>query len=185
MRVDKQPMKPWKSYEEVATYLLNHMANHFGLARVEGKQKISGVRSGTEWEIDAKGVQGGQREGFVIIECRRHTTSKQNQERLGALAYRIVDTGAAGGILVSPLGLQEGAAKIAANEEILEVQLNANCTPDEFVIRFLNKLMIAIKEVVTIGDSACIVLSRNCRKCGRLFEVTDNATVCLECLASE
>ena len=178
-------MKSWKSYEEVATYLLNQVASHFELARVEGKQKISGVRSGTEWEIDAKGILGGKREGFVIIECRRYTTSKQNQERLGALAYRIIDTGAAGGILVSPLGLQEGAAKIAASEKIIEVQLNAHCTPDEFVIKFLNKLMVAIKERVAIGESASIVLSRNCRKCGRSFKVTDNETVCPECLSSE
>ena len=152
-------MESWKSYEEVATYLLNQFAGHFGLVRVEGKQKISGVRSGTKWEIEAKGIRGGKHEGFVIIECRRYTTSKQNQEKLGALAYRIIDTGAAGGILVSPLGLQEGAAKIAASEKIIEVQLNADCTPDEFVIKFLNKLMAVAKEVMTIGESVNKVLS--------------------------
>lgn len=160
--------------------MLNQSAGHFGLVRVEGKQRIYGARSGTEWEFDAKGIREGN-EGFVIIECRRYTTSKQNQERLGSLAYRIIDTGAAGGILVSPLGLQEGAAKIAASEKIIEVQLNADCTPDEFVIKFLNKLMAVFKDRVSIRDSAIIVLSRNCRKCGRLFKVTDNETVCPEC----
>jgi hypothetical protein len=68
----------WQSYEEVATYLLNQCAQEFGLSKVEGKQTIPGLRSDTEWEIDAKGVKEGN-EGFVIIECRRYTTSRQSQ----------------------------------------------------------------------------------------------------------
>ena len=31
----------WRTYEEVATYLLSQFAKEFGLARVEGKQKIA------------------------------------------------------------------------------------------------------------------------------------------------
>jgi len=58
-------MKKWESYQEVATYLLDKFAREFGLNRVEGKQKIQGQYSGTEWEIDAKGVREGN-EGFVI-----------------------------------------------------------------------------------------------------------------------
>jgi hypothetical protein len=54
---------------------LNRLAKEFGLEFVEGKQKIQG--SATTWEIDAKGVAGD--EGFFIVECRRHTTSKQSQ----------------------------------------------------------------------------------------------------------
>ena len=40
----------WKSYEEVAAYLLNQLAYKFDLARVEGKQTIHGYRSGTTIE---------------------------------------------------------------------------------------------------------------------------------------
>jgi hypothetical protein len=47
----------WRSYEEVAQYLLGQMAALFGLGRVEGKQLIAGA-SGTSWEIDAKGAKG-------------------------------------------------------------------------------------------------------------------------------
>jgi hypothetical protein len=71
----------WKSYEEVAAYLLAQNAAEFGLKRVEGKQSIPGYRSGTSWEIDAKGIREGN-EGFVIIECRSYTNSKQNQQKL-------------------------------------------------------------------------------------------------------
>jgi len=35
----------WRSYEEVAQYLLDQMARHFGLGSVEGKQREQ-VQSG-------------------------------------------------------------------------------------------------------------------------------------------
>jgi hypothetical protein len=185
MKAGEEPLGSWKSYEEVATCLLNHFASHFGLERVERKQKTSGLESGTEWEIDAKGVREGNSEGFVVIECRRHTRSRQSQEQVAALAYRILDTGAAGGIWVSPLGLEEGALKVAASNNIIEVKLNANCAVDEFVIEFLNRLMGVSKERVSIGESDIVVLSRDCRECGRPFKVTDNETICPKCAASK
>jgi len=82
--------KEWQTYEEVATYLLNQIAEEFNLSRFEGKQKVIGKRSGTEWEIDAKGIKESD-EMFIIVECRRYTKSKQTQEKIGALAYRIID----------------------------------------------------------------------------------------------
>jgi hypothetical protein len=174
-------MEGWKSYEEVAAYLLNHFAKEFGLTRVEGKQTVHGLRSEADWEIDAKGVCEGANQGFIIIECRRYTTSKQNQGKLGSLAYEIIDTGASGGIIVSPLGLQEGAEKIAARENVIDVQLDANCTPDEFALKFLNKLMIGIKETAKLGDTPIQEAYRNCRMCGRSFKLANSETVCPDC----
>ncbi|MFZ1080770.1 MAG: hypothetical protein WAO19_02460 [Candidatus Kryptoniota bacterium] len=137
--------KSWKSYEEVAQYLLDMMADQFGLSKVEGKQGIVGQRSGTTYEIDAKGIaKHGQ--GFVIIECRRYTTSKQKQENLAALAYRIIDTGAEGGIIVSPLGLQEGGSKIAQSENIVSVRLDENSTTKSYVLQFLNNCFAGFYE---------------------------------------
>ncbi len=76
-------MKYWEKYEKVAAELLDRFASDFGLERVEGKQKIAG-ESGTEWEIDAKGFRDDEGE-FLIVECRRHTTSSQSQEQVGGL----------------------------------------------------------------------------------------------------
>lgn len=109
------------------------------------------MRSGTTCEIDAKGIRKGST-GFLIVECRRYTSSKQNQENVGALAYRILDTGAEGGV-VSPLGLQEGAQSVASAENILSVQLNDNSTRHEYVLRFLNKLMGGLSDTMTLKDS--------------------------------
>jgi len=172
----------WKSYEEIAAYLLEQNAHEFGLQRVEGKKTIHGRRSGTGWEIDAKGIREGN-EGFVIIECRSYTTSKQNQEKLGSLAYRIIDTGAVGGIIVSPLGIQKGAAKIAASENILNVQLDANSTPTEFAMKFLNKLMIGMREGMVFGDIPSIEVSQTCQSCGKQFTVVGNEIICPDCQA--
>ncbi|HEY4243701.1 MAG TPA: hypothetical protein VGM88_28005 [Kofleriaceae bacterium] len=46
--------KGWESYEQVSRFLLDQFADRFGLERVEGKQDVIGLRSGTSWEIDAK-----------------------------------------------------------------------------------------------------------------------------------
>jgi formylglycine-generating enzyme required for sulfatase activity len=60
------------------------------------------------------------------------------------LAYRIIDTGADGGILVSPLGLQEGAERVAAAENIISVRLNEDCNRYEFVLGFLNQIRLGV-----------------------------------------
>ena len=100
----------WRNYEQVAEYLLNHLRKELNLEKVEGKQKLVGIDSGTEWEVDAKGILEDN-EGIVIIECRRHTTRALSQESMAGLAYRIKDTRAKKGIIVSPIGLQKGAKK--------------------------------------------------------------------------
>jgi hypothetical protein len=140
MTSELNPSTTWQSYEQVAEYLLNQIASEFGVGRVEGKQLVPG-ESGTEWEIDAKGVlEGG--EGFVIIECRLYTKSRLNQEQVGGLAYRIKDTGATGGIIVSPLELQSGARRVAATENIQHIQLTAQSTITDYVLQFLNKIFV-------------------------------------------
>jgi restriction endonuclease len=147
----------WQSYEEVAGYLLHQMAAAFGLERVEGKQGVLGLRSGTEYIIDAKGIALGT-EKFVIIECRRYTTSRQKQENLAALAYRILDTGAVGGILVSPLGVQEGARKIAQAENVISVQLTPDSTTTEYVLKFLNQLYVGVADESQFSDKAVAII---------------------------
>jgi hypothetical protein len=142
----------WETYEEVATYLLNQIAQEFGLTYVEGKQAIVGLESGTIWTIDAKGVSEDG-ESFLIVECRRHTTRRIDQEAVGGLAYRIRDSSAAGGIIVSPLGLQAGAAKVAAAARIHSVQLGPHSTTAEYIMRFLNIVMIGLKpEEITVSQ---------------------------------
>jgi hypothetical protein len=96
-------------------------------------------------------------EGFVIIECRRYTKSKQKQAQVASLAYGILDTGAAGGIVVSPLGLQEGAAKVAATENIQTVFMNENSTRTEYMLRFLNSIFVGLSDSALATDEIEII----------------------------
>jgi hypothetical protein len=143
--------KEWHDYEQVAQYLLEQFASHFGLGRVEGKQVLPGA-SGTEWEIDAKGIRadGG---GIVLIECRRYTTSKLSQESLAAIAFRISDTGAQGGITVSPFDLQKGAKLVAAHANVAHVTLRPGSTTTEYVMRFLDRVFVGLHAEVKVKSS--------------------------------
>lgn len=130
-------MKPWENYEKVARYLLNKFAHEFELASVDDKQKVPG-KSGTSWEIDAKGVLADG-ETFLIVECKRYTTGKIDQSTVATLAFQITDTDAEGGILVSPFGLQEGGKKIAEATKIIEVKLDPDSTYEDYFISFMKK----------------------------------------------
>ena len=163
----------WKSYEDVAAYLLDKFASDFGLSRVEGKPSLLGNDSGTTGESDAQGFREGN-DGIVIVECRRFTTSRQSQERLAGLAYRIIDTKADGGIIVSPLGLQSGAQLIANAKNIINVKLYKNSTPTEFSMQFLNKIFIGFHEQVHASDSCDVSLIRLCVKCKKSFLVQND-----------
>lgn len=73
----KSVPKKWMSYEEVATYLLDEVAHHFGLGRVEKKKMVAG-HSGTDWELDATGwSKDGTK--FFAIECKMHTKTGISQ----------------------------------------------------------------------------------------------------------
>jgi hypothetical protein len=151
-------MKKWKSYEDVAAYLLNQFATEFELQTVGGKQVIVGTC--TNWEIDAKGFcHDGS--SFVIIECKRYTTSRPSQSNVAALAYEIRDTGARGGIFVTPLGLQKGAARLAAAENIISVQLSADSTRYEHVLQFLDRIKVGCQDSITLRTSLEIQLQDN------------------------
>ena len=149
-KTDKEA-KEWKTYEEVAIYLLGQMKDKFGLGLVEGKQKIKGKKSGTTYDIEGKGIRTNN-EAIIIIECRRYTTARQSQDRVGGLAYRILDTGAGGGIIVSPLGLQSGAKKIAKAENIHSVRLAPNSTRTDFILRFLNEVMLGTSDSIAFWN---------------------------------
>jgi hypothetical protein len=147
--VSDQPQS-WQSYEQVAVEIMNKIAALLGLERVEGKQSVYGSRTGTSWKIDGKGVNVDG-ESFVIIECRCYSKAKQKQEQVGALAYRIIDTGASGAILVSPLGFQAGAKKVAAAENIQEFIMGPDSTSDAFVVKFLNNVVIGAPVALAYG----------------------------------
>ena len=143
----------WQCYEEVAQYLLNQFAEHFGIDCVEESQRIPG-QSGTNWAIDAKGVKDNET-CFLIVECRRHAR-KIEQGYVGQVAFKIKDTGAKGGIIVSPLGFQKGAKKVAEYSNIESVILDPQSTTTEYIMEFLNRIFIGLRDTLAPTDRLTI-----------------------------
>jgi hypothetical protein len=50
------------------------------------------------------------------------------------------------------MGLQEGARKVAAAANILSVVLNADATPQQFVLAFLGNLFVGLTGVAARGE---------------------------------
>ena len=149
----------WKSYEEVAQYLLNQFADNFRLGRVEGKKIVPG-ESGTDWVLDAKSVKANGK-GFLIVECRRYTSSRLKQKDVAGLAFQIEDTGADGGIIVSPLGLQKGAKKVAEHKNIKQVILAPESTNSNYLLSFLNQTFMGFVETVSASSFLELEVVRN------------------------
>lgn len=150
--------KQWRKYEEVAQYLLDKFADQLGLDRVEAKQKITGLISGREIEIDGRGVRQGNA-GFVVVECKRFK-DRVEAEKLEALAFRIQDAGADGGIIVTPIDLQAGAQKIADSRNVITVRMPPDVTLENYVFTFFNQIISGITHPLTIQDRADAVVVR-------------------------
>ncbi len=70
------------------------------------------------------------------------TPPLDSREVIGALAYRISDVGASGGIVVTPIGVQRGGHLIANAENIHVVQLDADSATTGYLMRFLGHVII-------------------------------------------
>ena len=115
------------------------------MSGVEGKQSVTG-QSGKTWEIDAKGIRKGD-EGFVMIECRCYPNDRVTQEEVAGLAYRIWNSGAAGGLVVSPHDLQAGAKLVAAHEGIVEIQMAPVSTTTDYMVKFSTRFSSGVRQV--------------------------------------
>ncbi|TAL03281.1 MAG: hypothetical protein EPO07_06500 [Verrucomicrobia bacterium] len=128
----------WENYEELTRYVVCHFADLLGISLVEAKQKIEG-RSGTAWEIDAKGVCADG--GFLVIECKDRSSTRLNQAVVGSLAFCVQDTGATGAVIVTSIGLQEGADKVARHLGFHTLYLPSESAFEGFIARCLNRVL--------------------------------------------
>ena len=148
----------WRSYEQIAAFVLDQCAREFGLERFEGKQNVPG-KSGANWEVDARGWSEGN-SAFFIVECKNHAGAGISQALTGSLAYSITDTEAAGGFLVSPNGLQSGAAKVAAADGIHEIKLDSASTTSAYFGEWLGKLRVGLFDKVNVNVSEHLLIRK-------------------------
>lgn len=76
---------------------------------------------------------------------------------MAGLAFRINDSGASGGIIVSPMGLQEGAEKVARAAHIESVRLDADCTTENFILGYLNRIRFGMLEHLPPGQDSLTI----------------------------
>jgi len=143
--------KKWETYEEVTKQLLSDVRDYLGLSRVEEKQKVRGL-SETEWEVDvlAYNVDGGK---LVLVECKHRSKAVIPQDSLAGFAYKIKDTNADHGIIVTTIGLQEGADKIAKAEKITVIKLDYNSTSDNYIAQIANQIFVKRTDNVRLVES--------------------------------
>ena len=65
--------------------------------------------------------------------------------------------GAKSGIIVSPLGFQEGAAKVASAENIQDIHMDKDSTTTEYMLRFLDTVFIGVTDVGTATDELTVI----------------------------
>lgn len=142
----------WAIYEAAARKVIADIRQLLGVEAVEGKQSLGGA-SGTTWEIDAKAWCEGK-DGFLVVEVRRHTSGRLKQEDIAAIAYRIQDVGGSGGIVVSPLPMQKGASLVAASTDITHVRLSPESTTESYLAEFMGRRFLGatITESLSLSD---------------------------------
>lgn len=155
--------KSWETYEQATAHILRRLSDRLRIESIEGKQKLKGRLTGARWEVDARAVDMASGT-LVVVEARRHTRSRLNQEAIAAVAYRIQDLGASGAIVVSPHPLQKGARLVAAANNIRSIHLTPESTPGEWVATFGSLIDVGFADILaaTVTDSLEIVV-RNAR----------------------
>lgn len=155
--------KECKYYELVTKKILENLRHHLGFDNVCGKEKYQG-KSGTDWEIDASCYRKDT-DTLVLVECRRKTTRRIPQEEMAGFAFRIGDIGAAEGLMVTPIGYQEGAKKVAEAAKIGMATLNPDATESEYILTIAGHLFrgLVATDYGTGTDSASVY--RTCDVC--------------------
>lgn len=146
-------MKKWEAYEAAAKQVIGDLRVKLGVIKVGGKQKIAGI-DGTTYELDA--VAWTDASGsFLLVEARRHTSSRLDQDAVNAIAYKLYKVGAEGAIILSPLPLQAGAKKVADFDHIEHILLSADSTAEDYLAEYLGQhfLGASIVESTTAGDA--------------------------------
>jgi len=146
--------KAWESFEDAFRAILEAHKEFFGLDRVEPAPGTAKAESGYVYDIEVMGYSTGD-DKLILFECRRRSRNLEPKDA-GELAYRIQTTGAKKGYFVTTLekGLGEGAKAIADYERIGHIQLSANATAHEHVMKYVNNLFVSVTAKLTLSSSA-------------------------------
>lgn len=167
--------KAWERYEDVTRQLLLDIREFLGISKVESKQQVQG-NSGTEWEVDVVAYDNNTGK-IVLVECKRWQ-SKLPQSEVGGFAYRINDTNAERGIIVTKMGLQEGAEKVAKYENITFIKLTVDVTnySDDYIAKLSNRLFIKVTNELVTSTSCSSLVTFQRYKFSNTVEIEETET---------
>jgi hypothetical protein len=137
---------------------LERFKDELKLATIEPPCDVALPREGGSFKADAVAYDLDGRK--FIIEYRQHKTSRLAQEAMFALSYRVIESNSAGGFVVTPLPLQKGANLCAKANNILSIELGENSTPEEFSIKFLNKIFVGLVTRIGVSSSCTMEVIR-------------------------
>jgi len=120
----------------------------------------------------------GELAGYFLGYYGRRLVSEERQKKMDYL-LRVLGKYSPAAIFLF------GDRKIAAKENIVDVRLSADSATEEYVLGFLKKVMVGLKETVLLGDKPVIEVSRRCRTCGETFELIGSETECPVCRGVE
>lgn len=135
-----QKKHKWESYEDVARQLIDDIKEQLGLCRVNEGKFLFPKSDGGECEIDVSAYDISN-EKLVLVECKRKKR-RLSPEEIHGFAYRIQQTNAKRGIIVTTIGLQKGARIAADAAKITLIILNGESTIDEYIARITQKLFL-------------------------------------------
>jgi hypothetical protein len=134
----------WETYEDVARQLINDIKSYLGLSMVNPDKKKFPKKDGGRCEIDvsAYNMSDGK---LVLVECRKENR-RLIQEEVHGFAYRIQQTNAMRGIIVTTIGLQEGGVIAANGAKIQTIKLDPSSTLDNYIAQFIGFLAIKLTD---------------------------------------
>jgi hypothetical protein len=142
----------WRTFEDAVRAIVTQHGDFFGLGAVAaGPGQVKG-ESGFIWNIEVIGYAAAH-EKLVMFEVRRKTTRNIEPGEAGELALRIQDTGAEKGYFVTPLsrGLSRGAKKVADFRQIGHIQVSADSTPENYIMRCIEQVFVGLTNRVTFN----------------------------------
>ena len=134
----------WERYEDVARQLIDDIKSYLGVSMVNPDKKEFQKKDGGICEIDVSAYDMGDGK-LVLVECRNRK-KRLSQEEVHGFAYRIQQTNAKRGIIITPIGLQKGARIAADGARIGLVKLEPNSTPDNYIAQLTQLLIIKITD---------------------------------------
>ena len=149
----------WKRFEDAARAIINHHKAHFEIEEMASGQAMVQGASGHIWSIEGLGYSLDGRKQ-VLFECRKRTRNIE-PEQAGGFVFRIQDTGAKKGYFITIMNrkLGKGAKKIAEAHGVGLIQLNAEATLENYLMKHANKFFLG--DTITISESISVTIRRS------------------------